>query len=186
MGWLLPCNTGSLRKHKPFVPYSVSLSNNDVIAKAFSRNITGSSNLPYSKKLNPQVPVWLSFQDLTLFLGKMHLLCKKTRCFIHYPLFFATLSLIISLQHIKPLSANPTKWSNTLKQFSCNLPTNCLSVFDHFVGLTFKGLSFALVCLAKVYEHSVLPNVMKDPLLIVRVILRKPSVQTLILSRVRR
>ena len=116
----------------------------------------------------------------------MHLLCKKTRCFIHYPLFFATLSLIISLQHIKPLSANPTKWSNTLKQFSGNLPTNCLSVFDHFVGLMFKGLSFALVCLAKVYEHSVLPNVMKDPLLIVRVILRKPSVQTLILSRVRR
>ena len=119
-------------------------------------------------------------------VSKMHLLCKKTRCFIHYPLFFATLSLIISLQHIKPLSANPTKWSNTLKQFSGNFPTNCLSVFDHFVGLMFKGLSFALVCLAKVYEHSVLPNVMKDPLLIVRVILRKPSVQTLILSRVRR
>ena len=70
MGWLLPCNTSSLRKHKPFVPYPVSLSNNDVIAKAFSRNITGSSNLAYSKKVNPQVPVWLSFQELTLFLGK--------------------------------------------------------------------------------------------------------------------
>ena len=28
-------------------------------------------------------------------------------------------------------------------------------------------LSFALVCLAKVFEHSVLPNIMKDPLLIV-------------------
>ena len=26
------------------------------------------------------------------------------------------------------LSANPTKWSNTLKQFVGNLPTNCLSV----------------------------------------------------------
>ena len=36
------------------------------------------------------------------------------------------------------LSANPTKWLNTLKQFV--LPTNCLSVFDHFVGLVFKGL----------------------------------------------
>ena len=32
-----------------------------------------------------------------------------------------------------PLSANPTKWSNPLKQFVSNLPTNCLSVFDHFV-----------------------------------------------------
>ena len=35
---------------------------------------------------------------------------------------------------------NPTKWSNTLKQFVSNLPTNYLSVFDHFVKLVFKGL----------------------------------------------
>ena len=40
-----------------------------------------------------------------------------------------------------PLSANPTKWSNTLKQFVGNLPTNCLSVLDHLVGLAFKGPS---------------------------------------------
>ena len=39
---------------------------------------------------------------------------------------------------LNPLSANITKWSNTLKQFK--LPTNCLSVFDHFVGLDLKGL----------------------------------------------
>ena len=39
-----------------------------------------------------------------------------------------------------PLSANPTKWSNTLKQFVHNLPTNCLSWLDHFVGLALKGL----------------------------------------------
>ena len=36
------------------------------------------------------------------------------------------------------LSAKPTKWLNTLKQFV--LPTSCLSVFDHFVGLVLKGL----------------------------------------------
>ena len=41
---------------------------------------------------------------------------------------------------LNPLSANPTKWSNTLKQFVGNLPTNCLSVFDHFVGLALKRL----------------------------------------------
>ena len=40
----------------------------------------------------------------------------------------------------KPLSANLTRWSNTLKLFVGNLPTNCLSVFDHFVGLALKGL----------------------------------------------
>ena len=42
---------------------------------------------------------------------------------------------------INPLSANPTKWSNTLKQFVGKLPTSFLSVFDHFVGLTLKGLN---------------------------------------------
>ena len=42
---------------------------------------------------------------------------------------------------VEPLSANPTKWSNTLKQFVGNLPTNCLSVFDHFVIWALKGLS---------------------------------------------
>ena len=38
------------------------------------------------------------------------------------------------------LNANFTKWSSTLKKFVGNLPTNCLSVFDHFVGLLLKGL----------------------------------------------
>ena len=34
----------------------------------------------------------------------------------------------------------PTKWSNTLKQFVGNLPTNCSNVSDHFVGLALKRL----------------------------------------------
>ena len=41
---------------------------------------------------------------------------------------------------INPLSVNFTKWSNTLKQFVGTLPTNCLSVLDHFVGLALKRL----------------------------------------------
>ena len=44
------------------------------------------------------------------------------------------------IANFNPLSANPTKWSNTLKQFVGKLPTNCLSVFDHFVKLALKGL----------------------------------------------
>ena len=39
-----------------------------------------------------------------------------------------------------PLSANPTKWPNTLKQFVGKLTTNCLSLFDHFVKLALKVL----------------------------------------------
>ena len=38
------------------------------------------------------------------------------------------------------LNANPIKWSNTLKEFAGKLPTNCFSVFDHFVILAYKGL----------------------------------------------
>ena len=45
-----------------------------------------------------------------------------------------------------PLSANFTKWSNTLKQFVSNLGTNCLNVFDHFVKLALKGLIFLTSC----------------------------------------
>ena len=44
------------------------------------------------------------------------------------------------LLNLNPLSANPTKWSNTLKQFVGKLATNCLSVFDHSVILTLKVL----------------------------------------------
>ena len=45
------------------------------------------------------------------------------------------------MHFLHPLSANPTKWSNTLKLFVGNLPTNWLSVFDHFVKLVLKGLN---------------------------------------------
>ena len=41
---------------------------------------------------------------------------------------------------INHLSTNFTKWSNILKQLMGKLPANCLSVFDHFVGLALKGL----------------------------------------------
>ena len=42
---------------------------------------------------------------------------------------------------LNPLNANPEKWSNTLKQIVGNLPTICLSVFDHFMNLALKGLN---------------------------------------------
>ena len=51
---------------------------------------------------------------------------------------------ITQLGNLNPLSANPAKWSNTLKQFVGNFPKNCLSVFDHFVGLVLKGLRLSV------------------------------------------
>ena len=58
------------------------------------------------------------------------------------------------LLSLNPLSANPTKWSNTLKQFVGNLPTNCLSVFDHFVGLALKDLSVYKLIIDSFIKYS--------------------------------
>ena len=61
------------------------------------------------------------------------------KCTIHSISSF--LSLLIFL-FFNPLSANPTKWSDTLKQFVGNLPRNRLSVFGHFMVLALKRLRF--------------------------------------------
>ena len=61
---------------------------------------------------------------------------------------------------INLLSANSTKWSNTLKQFVGKLPTNCLSVSDHFVGLALKGFGTEAthVCVSQKINSSFLEN----------------------------
>ena len=53
------------------------------------------------------------------------------------------------------MSANPTKWPNTLKQFAGKLPTNCLSVFGHFVNLALKGLTVCLFAVTRRRNESV-------------------------------
>ena len=63
--------------------------------------------------------------------------CKITSL----PLQFCTAEYLFFF--FNPLIANFTKWSNTLKQFVGKLPTNCLSVYAHFVGLALKGLTYA-------------------------------------------
>ena len=74
--------------------------------------------------------------------SKVKQMCQILTIFSFYPL----LQLISKKTNLNKIllnsfSANFTKWSNTLKQFVGNLPTNCLSVFDNFVGLALKGLS---------------------------------------------
>ena len=53
--------------------------------------------------------LWVAIKETSIFIGGDH--------------------------YLNPLRANSPKWSNTLKQFVSKLSTNCLSVFDHFVGL---------------------------------------------------
>ena len=54
-------------------------------------------------------------------------------------------SAYLSQTFVNPLNANPEKWSNTLKQIVGNLPTICLSVFDHFMNLALKGLIYLII-----------------------------------------
>ena len=58
------------------------------------------------------------------------------------------------VKFVNPLSVNPIKWPNTLKQFVGKLQTNCLSVFDHFVNLTLKGLNYFLKNIVKFQENT--------------------------------
>ena len=61
--------------------------------------------------------------------------------------------------HLNPLSAKLTKWPNILKKFVGNLPTNCLSVFGHFMGLALKGLKIICNYISSElsFQNSLLP-----------------------------
>ena len=65
--------------------------------------------------------------------------------FIYWNVFaLANRSLLNSRKLLfNPLSANPTKWPNTLKQ--SDLLTNCLRVLDHFVKLALTGLTCPMI-----------------------------------------
>ena len=70
-------------------------------------------------------------------------------------MIYVKISLIFDKNYdINPLSANPTKWSNILKQFVDNLLTICLSVFDHFVKLALKGLKNVFWEVLKIFQFS--------------------------------
>ena len=73
---------------------------------------------------------WIKMKDTSIFLLWAWL--KNNVVF----LFLGLKNLL----YLNPLSANITKWSNTLKQFVDNLATNCFGVFDHFVWLALKEL----------------------------------------------
>ena len=46
---------------------------------------------------------------------------------------------VIYVVYLNPLSVNLTKWSNRLKQFCLQQPTNCLSVLTFLWGWHLKG-----------------------------------------------
>ena len=77
---------------------------------------------------------------------------KFTPVFTDHRLLFRSLPSAIS--SVNPLSANPKKWSNKLKQFIGKLSMNCLSVFGNFVGLTLKELNYYFLILKPSMQKS--------------------------------
>ena len=94
--------------------------------------------------------IYLIYSLWHVILIKSNVIFKSNLCFAKRSMFHekhwflvSSISEILGMQMqgcFNPLSAIFTKWSNTIKQFFGKLPTNCLNVFDHFVGLVLKGL----------------------------------------------
>ena len=105
----------------------------------------------YVKTVQTWIFLWSAFTGICtlftlwvfcLFFVSWYLSLLIFALFLTKTMIFALVSQIkIYTSKINPLSANFTKWSNTLKQFVGKYSTNCLSMFDRFVGLALKGLS---------------------------------------------
>ena len=114
----------------------------------------------YYQKQSEVFVVWLAilWSKLLLLLICRHWMAAKIFCFLNQIvrnfLFNPFMHNIEKWPNFSSLSTKPTQWSNTLKQFVGSLPTNCLSVFDHFVGLALKGIKI-LRCL-QFHEFQVL------------------------------
>ena len=111
--------------------------------------VTGAAFNWWKKRLqNNCFPV-----SFTKFLRKSFLKNTSSSCFWNLDIYVPaqTKLYLVSANRVflnmpqtkHPLSVNSTKCSSTLKQFVSNLPTNCLSLFHHFVGLVLKGLKLA-------------------------------------------
>ena len=82
--------------------------------------------------------------------------CNRINIVLIFPFYFK----ILNPRTVDDaLSAKLTKWSNTLKQFVVKLPTNCLSVFDHFVGLALKGLRKTVLISFNEYAENILLSI---------------------------
>ena len=79
-------------------------------------------------------------QNYLIPIQKSYTLYQKKLPYIYSEVFgkWASFVQVFSVQ-CNPLIVNPKKWSNTLKQFVGNLPTNYLGACDHSVGLVLKG-----------------------------------------------
>ena len=60
---------------------------------------------------------------------------------------------------VNPLSANPHKMIKHTQTIRCQQLSNCLSVFDHFVGLALKGLRILISEILKIIKLTGFQNI---------------------------
>ena len=101
-----------------------SLFQKQLSPKTFSRDLYEIWILNFSNQNSIDRLLW---EKIELF-HQLSLLKLEKKCIVQKGLFENNNKLNL-------LNANPTKWSNILKQFVGNLLTTCLIVFDHFVEL---------------------------------------------------
>ena len=106
-------------------------------------------------KLNLREEFETSYSDLLSVIARIGI-CSILRSSKIFEIYIAD-----SQPSFNPLSANPTKWPNTLRQFVGKLPTNYLSVFGHSVNLALKGLTVLCFkwsakkhCIAKILQGT--------------------------------
>ena len=126
-----------------------------IVSIAFSKSLSGiylikvnNRNTRTRCEICSKLTIMTSNVVLVSLLLALNIFPTLLQCFIvniehEYCWLSSIISIIISFsQPFNYLSANPTKWSNTLKQFIVKLSTNFLNEFDNFVKLSVKGLKF--------------------------------------------
>ena len=134
-----------LPHHINFLKYTLQEKNQKLQQQVELDNMTNkmqkSSNAEDQSKLKFLISC---IEILVKVIGKLQERSPLRDSVVRSSSYLSRLNMIddseVRIAQFNPLSANPTKWSNTLKQFVDNFPTNCLSVFDHFMKLALKGL----------------------------------------------
>ena len=108
--------------------------------------------------------LWMSISDRTPKVSQNVVSNKSMYLLLFYFVTFAAVFWPKILTLYAPTLQNGVKHTKTICRL---LPTKCLSVFDHFVGLLLKGLKH--VSISKIFKCSILyPLKTADTLFFIR------------------
>ena len=101
--------------------------------------------------LNVYIFDWSSIRELE---GSKKCLSRQS-VYICLLLFMFSYHEILNMKLPQPSKGQPRKMVKPTQTISRQKPTNCLSVFDHFVGLALKTLKSLLIIFSKAFIHRI-------------------------------